>query len=107
MRWPRRRYGGGELDIPLISGGEGHPHPQPLHGGAVVGKLLAEVGGLPVLVRCVEAFQQAPSIAEVVVVTREELVPEIPLLRKKEPFGSPPLSAQWLSTISMFSSTVL
>ena len=40
-------------------------------------KLLAEVGGLPVLVRCVEAFQQAPSIAEVVVVTREELVPEV------------------------------
>lgn len=40
-------------------------------------KLLAEVGGLPVLVRCVEAFQQAPSVAEVVVVTREELVPEV------------------------------
>lgn len=40
-------------------------------------KLLAEVGGMPVIVRCIEAFQQAPSIAEVVVVTREDLVPEV------------------------------
>lgn len=40
-------------------------------------KLLAEVGGVPVIVRCVKAFQQAPSVAEVVVVTREELVPEV------------------------------
>ena len=40
-------------------------------------KILAEVGGVPVLVRCVEAFQQAPSICEIVVVTREELVPEV------------------------------
>ena len=40
-------------------------------------KLLAEVGGVPVIVRCVEAFQRAPSVAEVVVVTREELVPEV------------------------------
>ena len=39
-------------------------------------KLLADVGGRPVLVRCIEAFQQAPSISEIVVVTREELVPE-------------------------------
>lgn len=39
-------------------------------------KLLADVGGAPVLVRCMEAFQQAPSISEIVVVTREELVPE-------------------------------
>lgn len=39
-------------------------------------KMLMEVGGVPVLVRSVEAFQQAPSVAEVVVVTREELVPE-------------------------------
>ena len=39
-------------------------------------KLLADVGGTPVLVRCMEAFQQAPSISEIVVVTREELVPE-------------------------------
>lgn len=40
-------------------------------------KMLAEVGGLPVLVHSVKAFQQAPSVAEVVVVTREELVPEV------------------------------
>ena len=40
-------------------------------------KLLAEVGGVPVIVRCVEAFQRSPSVAEVVVVTREELVPEV------------------------------
>ena len=40
-------------------------------------KLLADVGGTPVLVRCIEAFQQAPSISEVVVVTREDLVPEV------------------------------
>ena len=40
-------------------------------------KLLADVGGMPVLVRCIEAFQQAPGITEIVVVTREELVPEV------------------------------
>ena len=40
-------------------------------------KMLADVGGRPVLVRCMEAFQQAPSISEIVVVTREELVPEV------------------------------
>ena len=40
-------------------------------------KVMAEVGGVPVIVRCIEAFQQAPSVAEVVVVTKEELVPEI------------------------------
>lgn len=39
-------------------------------------KVLAEVGGVPVLVRCIEAFQQAPSISEVVVVTKEDMVPE-------------------------------
>ena len=40
-------------------------------------KLLADVGGTPVLVRCVEAFQEAPSVSEIVVVTKEELVPEV------------------------------
>ena len=40
-------------------------------------KLLADVGGRPVLVRCIEAFQQAPSISEIVVVTREELMTEV------------------------------
>ena len=39
-------------------------------------KMLADVGGKPVLIRCLEAFQQAPGISEIVVVTREELVPE-------------------------------
>ena len=39
-------------------------------------KVVAEVGGVPVLVRSIEAFQQAPSIFEIVVVTREDLVPE-------------------------------
>ncbi|MBD5133052.1 MAG: 2-C-methyl-D-erythritol 4-phosphate cytidylyltransferase [Clostridiales bacterium] len=40
-------------------------------------KVLAQVGGVPVIVRCLEAFQQAPGVAEVVVVTREELVPDV------------------------------
>ena len=40
-------------------------------------KVMAEVGSVPVIVRCIEAFQQAPSVAEVVVVTKEELVPEV------------------------------
>lgn len=40
-------------------------------------KVLADVGGLPVIVRCLQSFQQAPSVGEVVVVTRTELVPEI------------------------------
>ncbi len=40
-------------------------------------KVLAEVGGVPVIVRCLETFQQAPSITEIVVVTREDLVPDI------------------------------
>jgi len=40
-------------------------------------KVLAEVGGLPVIVRCLQSFQQAPSVNEVVVVTRADLVPDI------------------------------
>lgn len=40
-------------------------------------KVLADVGGMPVIVRCIEAFQEAPSISEIIVVTREDLVPEI------------------------------
>ena len=39
-------------------------------------KLLAEVGDMPVIVRTIDVFQQAPSIAEIVVVTKEDLVPE-------------------------------
>ena len=61
--------------------------PQPLCSAVIVAagssnrmgldKVMAEVGGMPVIVRCIEAFQQAPSVAEVVVVTRAELVPEV------------------------------
>ena len=40
-------------------------------------KVLAEVGDVPVIVRSIDAFQQASSISEIVVVTREELVPEV------------------------------
>ena len=40
-------------------------------------KILADVGGVPAIVRCLEAFQQAPGVAEVVVVTREGLVPDV------------------------------
>ena len=40
-------------------------------------KVLAEVGGVPVIVRCLEAFQQTPGVTEVVVVTRDDLVPEV------------------------------
>ena len=46
-------------------------------------KVMAEVGGLPVIVRCIEAFQQAPSVAEVVVVARADLVPEAARLCKE------------------------
>lgn len=40
-------------------------------------KVLAEVNGVPVLVRSIEAFQAAPCIEEIVVVTREDLVAEV------------------------------
>lgn len=40
-------------------------------------KLLAEVGGIPVVVRTLSAFQQAPCVSEIVVVTRSELVAEL------------------------------
>ena len=40
-------------------------------------KVLAEVGGLPVIVRCLQSFQDAPNINEVVVVTRTDLVPDV------------------------------
>lgn len=39
-------------------------------------KVLADVGGLPVIVRCLKSFEEAPSVSEVVVVTRTDLVPE-------------------------------
>lgn len=40
-------------------------------------KVLAEVGGVPVIVRALRAFQEAPCVSEVVVVTRTELVPDV------------------------------
>ena len=40
-------------------------------------KVLAEVGGMPVIVRCLQSFQSAPSVNEVVVVTRTDLVPDV------------------------------
>lgn len=40
-------------------------------------KVLADVGGVPVIVRCLRSFEQAPSVREVVVVTRTDLVPEV------------------------------
>lgn len=40
-------------------------------------KVLAEVGGVPVIVRCLQSFQQAPGVKEVVVVTRTDLVPDV------------------------------
>lgn len=40
-------------------------------------KVLADVGGVPVIVRCLRNFEEAPSVSEVVVVTRTELVPEV------------------------------
>jgi len=40
-------------------------------------KVLAEVGGVPAIVRCLKNFQQAPGVGEMVVVTRTDLVPEV------------------------------
>ena len=40
-------------------------------------KVLAEVGGVPVIVRCLQSFQRAPGVKEVVVVTRTDLVPDV------------------------------
>ena len=40
-------------------------------------KVLADVGGVPVIVRCLQNFQSAPSVSEVVVVTRTDLVPDV------------------------------
>lgn len=40
-------------------------------------KLLLSVGDIPVVVHTLRAFEQAAQVSEVIVVTREELVPEI------------------------------
>lgn len=40
-------------------------------------KVLMELGGVPVIIRALQAFESVPGVAEEIVVTREELVPEI------------------------------
>ena len=40
-------------------------------------KVLADVGGLPAIVWCLRRFEEAPSVNEVVVVARTDLVPEV------------------------------
>ena len=40
-------------------------------------KITRELGGIPVIVHTLLAFQRAPEVDEIVVVTREELVPEV------------------------------
>lgn len=40
-------------------------------------KIMATVGDLPVIVHTLQAFEPVPEVNEVIVVTREELVPEI------------------------------
>ncbi len=42
-----------------------------------IDKALTTLGGLPVLVRTLRVFQQCPDIAEIVVVTREDLLVEV------------------------------
>ena len=46
-------------------------------------KLMAEIGGIPAVVRTLTAFQQTPCISEIVVVTRSELVAELAGLCKE------------------------
>lgn len=40
-------------------------------------KIMLEVGGLPVIVRTLMTFEAVPDVTEVIVVTREALIPEI------------------------------
>lgn len=40
-------------------------------------KLLVEVGGVPAIVRALTPFQEAPSVSEIVIVTRTELVADV------------------------------
>lgn len=40
-------------------------------------KLFVNVGGSPVIARCLTAFEQAPCIREIVVVTRDDLIAEV------------------------------
>ena len=45
-------------------------------------KVLADVGGAPALVKCLQAFQAAPSVKEIVVVVREDILGEAARLCK-------------------------
>ncbi len=40
-------------------------------------KIMADLDGLPVIVRTLMAFQPLPEVSEIIVVTREELIPEL------------------------------
>ena len=42
-----------------------------------IDKILAKIGGEPVISRSVRAFQECDAVAEIVVVTRPELIPEV------------------------------
>ena len=46
-------------------------------------KMMAELDGMPVLVRTVQAFEQCPLVEEIVIVTRSERLEEIAALREQ------------------------
>lgn len=48
-----------------------------------IDKILAELGGVPILIRTLRALQECPLIDELVVVTREDLIVPIGTLAKK------------------------
>lgn len=45
-----------------------------------IDKVMADLGGEPMIVRTVRAFEECPAIREIVVVTREDLIPKITAL---------------------------
>ena len=42
-----------------------------------IDKIMADLGGKPVIARTVAAFQECDAISEIVVVTREDLIPAV------------------------------
>ena len=42
-----------------------------------IDKVLAPLGGMPILARTLQVFQRCPDVDEIIVVTREELLAEI------------------------------
>lgn len=42
-----------------------------------IDKIMAELGGMPVIARTVRAFQECDAISEIVIVTREDLIPAV------------------------------